>query len=235
MFNSKRRAFTLVELLVVIAIIGVLVALLLPAIQAAREAARRSQCKNNLKQIGLALHNYESARRTFPPGFVSRAATTNGPGIGPGWGWAAHILPYLEESSLKIDFNREITDPLYDNIECYASERVSLPDRRRRGADYFRAQRFGGTELTKVAFANYVGVGGTYEVTVYPDTGTGLFVPQSADPHQANHRRHEPHDHGQRTGQPAVAADDLGRCDHELRSCRPRIRPTTPKGRRCWC
>src|SRR3954449_12018467 len=94
----KKRGFTLVELLVVIAIIGILVALLLPAIQAAREAARRSQCKNNLKQIGLALHNYESARGAFPPGFVSRATTVNGPGLGPGWGWAAHILPQLEES-----------------------------------------------------------------------------------------------------------------------------------------
>src|ERR1700712_2295589 len=106
--SQDRRAFTLVELLVVIAIIGVLVALLLPAIQAAREAARRSQCKNNLKQIGLALHNFESARRSFPPGFTStpKNNVVNAEGTGPGWGWGAHILPYLEESSLfqQIDF-----------------------------------------------------------------------------------------------------------------------------------
>src|SRR5205809_5891458 len=115
MFNSAKKAFTLIELLVVIAIIGLLVALLLPAIQAAREAARRSQCKNNLKQIGLALHNYESARRGFPPGFISNAAAINGPGTGPGWGWGAFILPYLEESSVfqQIDFKRNITDTLY--------------------------------------------------------------------------------------------------------------------------
>src|SRR4051812_16488701 len=114
MTQRRNSAFTLVELLVVIAIIGVLVALLLPAIQAAREASRRTHCKNNLKQIGLALHNFESTRRAFPPGFISRTTVENGPGLGPGWGWAAHILPYLEESSVNVDLKREITDPFHD-------------------------------------------------------------------------------------------------------------------------
>jgi len=89
------RAFTLVELLVVIAIIGVLVALLLPAVQAAREAARRIQCSNNVKQIGLGLLNYESAARAFPPGGL------NGPGANTyGHSWLVRILPYLENGSL---------------------------------------------------------------------------------------------------------------------------------------
>jgi prepilin-type N-terminal cleavage/methylation domain-containing protein len=174
MFNLKRQAFTLVELLVVIAIIGILVALLLPAIQAAREAARRSQCKNNLKQIGLALHNYESARGAFPPGFVSRAAAVNDPGLGPGWGWAAHILPYLEESTLNVDLKREIIDPLYDNIRIKPLSVFRCPTDAVE-EPIISVLNASGTELTKVAFANYVGVGGTLEVTVFPDTGTGVL------------------------------------------------------------
>lgn len=84
------RAFTLVELLVVIAIIGILIALLLPAIQAAREAARRLQCTNNLKQLGLAMHNFHDARRKFPQGHMRKTC----------WGWASQILPYMEQPNL---------------------------------------------------------------------------------------------------------------------------------------
>jgi prepilin-type N-terminal cleavage/methylation domain-containing protein len=95
---SRQRAFTLIELLVVIAIIAILIALLLPAVQQAREAARRTQCRNNLKQIGLAIHNYESSLRVFPPGRL---------GFPMVFSVQAHLLPYLEGSTLYnlIDFN----------------------------------------------------------------------------------------------------------------------------------
>jgi prepilin-type N-terminal cleavage/methylation domain-containing protein/prepilin-type processing-associated H-X9-DG protein len=172
---TRKLGFTLVELLVVIAIVGLLVALLLPAIQAAREAARRSHCKNNLKQIGLALHNFESARQAFPPGFISHASVTNGPGTGPGWGWGAQILPYLEESSLAIDLRREIIDPIHSRARVTSlpifrcpSDSVEQP--------IFAVGEASGNELTQLAFANYVGVAGTFEVSAFPDTGTGVLL-----------------------------------------------------------
>jgi prepilin-type N-terminal cleavage/methylation domain-containing protein len=93
--SSRRLGFTLIELLVVIAIIAILIALLLPAVQQAREAARRTQCKNNLKQIGLALHNYLDAFTRFPPVSVLPADRTSEP-----WSAQARLLPYIEQTSL---------------------------------------------------------------------------------------------------------------------------------------
>jgi prepilin-type N-terminal cleavage/methylation domain-containing protein/prepilin-type processing-associated H-X9-DG protein len=109
---SARRGFTLIELLVVIAIIAILIALLLPAVQQAREAARRTQCKNNLKQLGLAMHNYHDVSRLFPPGWVARGTSwgsnfcsTNG--LDHQAPWTVLLLPYIEQSPLynQLDLN----------------------------------------------------------------------------------------------------------------------------------
>lgn len=123
MIRPKNRGFTLVELLVVIAIMGILVALLLPAIQQARESARRMNCGNHLKQLGLALQSYHAARQAFPPGYVSYA-TRNGQGpataridpltwdAAPGWGWGTSLLSYLEQSPLATSIDPEV--PIWD-------------------------------------------------------------------------------------------------------------------------
>lgn len=97
MLTNQRRGFTLVELLVVIAIIGVLIALLLPAVQQAREAARRSQCRNNLKQIGLGMQTYHASHGRFPPGYLY---APNPQGNGKGFGWAAMLLPFVEQRAI---------------------------------------------------------------------------------------------------------------------------------------
>ena len=122
-FRRGRRAFTLIELLVVVAIIAILISLLLPAVQQARESARRTQCKNNLKQLGLALHNYHDVHRRLPAGYFSYptsdgaapawaqldADTWDG---APGWSWAAMLLPCLDQSTLTgaVDFDRPVWD-----------------------------------------------------------------------------------------------------------------------------
>jgi prepilin-type N-terminal cleavage/methylation domain-containing protein len=131
--RRKRIGFTLVELLVVIAIIGILVGLLLPAVQAAREAARRMQCSNNIRQWGLALHNYESAFRSFPMGRIDPAAG------GYRWSFQASALPYIEQGNLfnGIDFANpaSINDPRVTNVSFPANLCPSDTDQMTNAAD----------------------------------------------------------------------------------------------------
>ena len=125
-----RSGFTLVELLVVIAIIGILVALLLPAVQAAREAARRMQCQNNLKQIGLAIHNFHDAKKILPPAQRQSWDLAQNKTVA-GHSWATFILPYIEQQAIhdKYDFspnlnwddlpNDAATGPIRNRIATY--------------------------------------------------------------------------------------------------------------------
>lgn len=117
-FSQRKRAFTLVELLVVIAIIGVLIALLLPAVQQAREAARRMQCSNNLKQIGLAVHNFHDTNRGLPPMDLGKGYV--------GWSW--HLLPFMEQTNLydQVDMNYPLTNTSSPNNKAVLENTSSM-------------------------------------------------------------------------------------------------------------
>ncbi len=166
----RPKAFTLVELLVVITIIGILIALLLPAVQAAREAARRMSCTNNLKQIGLALHIYHDAHKTLPPGWLAFDPGTGQPHwFGqPGWAWSAMILPYLEQTSVYknlIHFDLPITDPANAQAKVLPLAVFRCPSDTgdntfvlQGGGPYVGSGTFTPVEL---APGNYIGVFGT--------------------------------------------------------------------------
>ena len=183
--RHQKQGFTLIELLVVIAIIGLLIALLLPAVQAARESARRSQCFNNLRQIGVALQTYESAQRSLPSGYISEftAGTANAPSTdtGPGWGWAALLLDNMEESTLRgvLRFDLGIENAANSK---YRTQRVNVyicPSDTL--GPIFSAYKDVGTvdpalKICDVASANYVGMYGNSEPGI---DGAGLFFRNS--------------------------------------------------------
>jgi len=178
---TRRRAFTLIELLVVIAIIAILIGLLLPAVQKIREAANRMKCSNNLKQLGLGFQNYHATMDHFPAGYVSGPQALNAEGTGPGWGWGALLLPYLEQDNLgkQINYNLDIR---HGSNAAARVQRLSVfrcPSDSPKGGDTFAVVDAGGGTLTTVAFGNYVGVGGTEEVTATPDTGNGVLYRNS--------------------------------------------------------
>ena len=165
--SRRPRGFTLIELLVVIAIIAVLIALLLPAVQQAREAARRTQCKNNLKQLGLALHNYLDRTDRFPAGYFT-AVNASGTDTGSGWGWAAMLLPELDQASLyhQIDFSQDIKAPAHAKARATVLIALKCPSEVFRQT--FSVTDTGGVVLNPpilVAHASYVGVNGNGSVT----------------------------------------------------------------------
>lgn len=164
--HRLRGGFTLVELLVVIAIIGILVALLLPAVQAAREAARRMQCSNNLKQIGLSLHNFHDTYKRFPPGSANNRQPLGSLTGGHRWGasWMVYILPYIEQQN--------VFDKAYTPMdEQYNSTLIRQTIGDLAGRPTFNAYRCPSSALARThcvsttspgsMIADYVGIAGT--------------------------------------------------------------------------
>src|SRR5262245_22163185 len=173
----RRRGFTLIELLVVIAIIAVLVSLLLPAVQQAREAARRTQCRNNLKQLGVALHNYHTAHNVFPPGYVAGVAwpaTTNG------WSFYAQLLPYLDQSPLyeKINFNLPVEDPVNQPFASVTLPELICPTDQTNGA-FAITDAVGNVVIPAAAPISYAATVGDDASEADAATGNGTFYRNS--------------------------------------------------------
>jgi prepilin-type N-terminal cleavage/methylation domain-containing protein len=164
MNKPSRAAFTLVELLVVIAIIGVLVSLLLPAVQAARETARRLKCSANERQIALALHNYHDVYQRFPSGqyFCKTPPCTDRPQWWQGWGWSASILPYIEQGNVQnqLDFRKNLYDPPNVSIIATPVKLFHCPSDKSRKPEIPPSGVASAPQ--RIATSNYCGNGGSF-------------------------------------------------------------------------
>jgi prepilin-type N-terminal cleavage/methylation domain-containing protein/prepilin-type processing-associated H-X9-DG protein len=172
--TKSRKGFTLVELLVVIAIIGILIGLLLPAVQMVRAAARRTQCQNNLKQIGLAILNYESAHMRFPPGQFWTAPVGDASRLD--YGWLSQILPQIEANNIYngLNFNKPYLDPenfesVSEIIPAYLCPSTARRDGAREGGD--QILDFEGYTGLNLGCSDYMGVAGASSSTENPVTG----------------------------------------------------------------
>ena len=191
--SAGKRGFTLVELLVVIAIIGILIGMLLPAVQQVREAARRTECANKVRQQALAVMNFESARMRFPPGWTVANRDQNQ--LLPGWSWAAQLLSFVEQASLssQINFRSPILDPVNADFATEVLEIHLCPsDPGPEIANFAEAvtEPVGSGSGTKnesanndgellLARSNYSGVFGNIEDTEDPFQGNGVFFGNS--------------------------------------------------------
>jgi prepilin-type N-terminal cleavage/methylation domain-containing protein len=173
---KKHRGFTLIELLVVIAIIGLLIGLLLPAVQKIRESAAKTQCKNNLRQIGLALHGYNDRLGELPPGYKSVVAS-NGTELGPGWGWGAFLLADLEQDNLQrqINFGLPVQDPA-NEVARMTPLKVFICPSDSRHVETFTVTDASGNPLCDVAQGNYVAINGNSGVTDHAGDNDGVFL-----------------------------------------------------------
>ena len=174
--TRRRAGFTLIELLVVIAIIAVLVALLLPAVQSARESARRAGCQDNLKQIGLAMHNYHSIHDRFPIGYVA-LPNANLNATSPGWSWAAAILPMIEQAPLyaAANLNLPVEDPTNSTVTLTALGVYTCPTDRFAGR--FTVTDANNNPIADAWSKSYAACfGRDVNIAKNPTGGNGLFM-----------------------------------------------------------
>lgn len=218
--RAALRAFTIVELLVVIAIIGLLVGLLLPAVQAARESARSTQCRNNLRQVGVGLELYVDSLRRYPPGYLRfgdekpfdlapmppTPPPTPAPGAqstprrfdsivpvvaavqpqGPGWGWAALMLPFMEQRTIvdQIDWSTSILDPRHAEVRKLRIPHLVCPSDQNTGV--YTVLDENNAPLADAYTNSYAACFGAYGLlNVEPEKGSGLFQRNSGHPASA--------------------------------------------------